>query len=161
MLAQDTWKVDIDGGVKDEDTKDALEGAKIEIIKDGATAKTLYANDRGKFDCLLEQNILYTVRVSASGYVAKLITVNTKNVPSDLGMKQNFKVIMQVRLFKEVPNVDFSILEKPIGNIFFDNNEKNFNYDIVDFNLTKKLEELQKEYEKKKKDTAGVCSGNF
>jgi len=150
-IAQPTWKVDIDGGVKDEDTKQALEGAKIEIFKGTSVIKTIYSNEKGKFSYLLEPSNSYTFKISCPTYIAKLISVSTENVPDNVEVTDNFLVKMQVSLYKEVPGIDFSVFDKPIGSIFYEKAERNFGFD-VDYELSKKVEQLQKEYEKSLKD---------
>ena len=151
VFAQPAWKVDIDGGVKDEDTKQPLEGSKIEIYKGSSIIKTIYTNEKGKFRYYLDPNEEYTFKVSFNKYISKLISVSTKNVPEKVDISGNFIVKMQVSLFREVPDIDFSLLDKPIGSIFYEPKENNFGYD-VDEVMGQKMEQLQKEYEKKMKD---------
>jgi CarboxypepD_reg-like domain len=150
-MAQPTWKVDLDGGVKDEDTKQMLEGAKLEILKGASIVKSFYTNEKGKFQYFLEPNNSYVVKVSYTGYVTKLIAVSTENVPDKVDISGNFIVKMQVSLFREVPGIDFSLLDKPIGSIFYEPRENNFGYD-VDASVGERLAQLQKEYEKNMKE---------
>lgn len=156
IYAQKAWKLDLDGGVKDEDTKLPLEGAKVELYKDGAIIKSVYANSKGKFSFLLEADQNYTVKVSYKGFISKLITISSENVPEKSNITENFFVKMQVSLFKEVPDIDFSVLEKPIGSIFYDKSEEKFGYD-VDYELSKRLEQLQKDYDKKMKENSAAA----
>lgn len=148
--AQKSWKLDVSGNVRDEDSKAAMKGAKLEITKGGAVYKTIYADDNGNFSYSLDPDNTYTVKVSYGNYVSKIITISTENTPSDEEVKQNFKANTEFRIFKRVEDVDYSVLDGPIGSIFFDATENKFDYNVVDFDLKKKLEELKKEMEKKK-----------
>jgi hypothetical protein len=150
-FAQKAWKLDLDGGVKDEDSKLPLEGAKVELYKDGNLIKSVFANGKGKFSFLLDPDQNYTVKVLYKGFISKIISVSSEKVPEKTNITENFFVKMEVSLFKEVPDIDFSVLEKPIGSIFYDKAQEKFGYD-VDYELSKKLEQLQKDYDKKLKE---------
>jgi len=152
--AQKSWKLDVEGNVRDEDSKEIMKGAKIEITKNGSPYKTIFADDNGNFSYSLEPDNSYTVKVSSGSYVSKIITISTENTPGDDEVKENFKAKTEFRIFKRVEDIDYSILDSPIGSIFFDANEKKFDYSVVDFDLKKKLDELKKEMEKKKAEQA-------
>jgi len=152
-IAQPAWKVDLEGGIKDEDSKQAIEGAKIEILKDASIIKTIYANEKGKFQYFLSPNNEYTIKVSSPGYVSKLISVSTTNVPDKVDVTGNFIVKMQVSLFHKVPGIDFSLLDKPVGSIFYEPKENNFDFD-VDASIGEKMEQLQKQYDQNIKEQA-------
>ena len=143
----------MDGTVRDEDNKDPIESAKIELYKDTSFIKLIYANEKGKYKLLLDPDLNYTVKVSMNGYAAKLITIDTRSVPENTDITSSFKVKMQVSLYRLIPGVDFSLLNKPIGSIFYEETEKNFGYD-VDKDMAFKLEQLQADYERSKKDKA-------
>jgi len=149
-IAQKSWKLDVSGNVRDEDSKAAVKGAKLEITKGGAPYKTIFADDNGNFSYSLDPDNTYTVKVSYGNYVSKIITISSENTPSDEEVKQNFKANTEFRIFKKVEDIDYSVLDGPIGSIFFDATENKFDYNVVDFDLKKKLEELKKEMEKKK-----------
>ncbi len=148
-----SWKVNVDGTVKDEDSKNPIESAKVELYKDTTFIKLIYTSEKGKYAFFLDPDMTYTVKVSMNGYASKLITINTRNVPDDTDVNGSFKVKMQVSLYNLIPGVDFSLLNKPIGSIFYDKDEKNFDYS-VDKEMSFKLEQLQANYEKSKKEKA-------
>lgn len=149
-MAQKSWKLEVDGNVKDEDSKEAMKGAKIEISKGGTIYKTIYADANGNFKYTLDPDNTYSVKVSIGSYVSKIITISTENTPTDEEVKDNFKAKTEFRIFKRIPDVDYSVLDNPIGSIFFNAEEKKFDYNVVDFDLKKKLEEMKKEMERKK-----------
>ena len=153
-FSQKSWKLDVNGNVKDEDTKEAMKGAKIEISKGGALYKTVYADGNGNFAFSLDPDNVYSIKVSIGNYVPKIITISTENTPNDEEVKSNFKAKTEFRIFKRVPDVDFSVLDNPIGSIFFNPDEKQFDYNVVDFDLKQKLEEMKKEIERKKAEKA-------
>jgi VCBS repeat-containing protein len=105
--AQKSWKLDVSGNVRDEDSKAAMKGAKLEITKGGAVYKTIYADDNGNFSYSLDPDNTYTVKVSYGNYVSKIITISTENTPSDEEVKQNFKANTEFRIFKRVEDIDY------------------------------------------------------
>ena len=110
-----------------------LFGSKIEITKGGSIYKTIYADDNGNFNYTLDPDNNYTVKVSIGSYVSKIITISTENTPGDDEVKENFKAKTEFRIFKRIPDIDYSVLDGPIGSIFFDADEKKFDYNVVDF----------------------------
>lgn len=151
-MAQKAWKLDVKGKVRDDATNELLRGAKVEITKGGAPFKTIYADNSGSFSFMLDPDNSYTITVSHNSYVSKIITISTENTPGDAEVKENFSASTNFGLFKRVPDVDFSVLDSPIGAVFFDPAENKFDYSVVDFDLKKKLEELKKAIEKQKAD---------
>lgn len=152
--AQKTWQLEAKGNVRDEDSKEALAGAKIEILKNGQPYKTIFADESGNFRYSLDPDNVYTITVSYNSYVTKFITITTENTPNDDEVTGNFNATTEFRLFKRIEGVDYSPLDSPIGSIFYDPEEKRFNFNVVDFDLKKKLEEMKKEMERKKAEQA-------
>ena len=150
VTAQKSWKLDVTGNVRDEDSKEAVKGAKIEILKGGVPYKTLTVDESGNFSYTLDPDNLYTIKVSYGNYVSKTITISTENTPSDEEVKENFKATTEFRIFKRIPEIDYSVLDSPIGSIFFNADDSKFDYSVVDFDLKAKLDALKKEIEKKK-----------
>ncbi len=89
--AQKSWKLDVEGNVRDEDSKEIMKGAKIEITKNGSPYKTIFADDNGNFSYSLEPDNSYTVKVSSGSYVSKIITISTENTPGDDEVKRILK----------------------------------------------------------------------
>lgn len=146
---QPKFKLEIDGIIKDEENGYPLENSKIEILSGGSVTKTFYTTVTGKFVFEFEPEEEFIIRCSKEKYVSKMITVSTKDLnlhPSKTD--DTFKFPIAVRLFKEMPDIDVSVLNNPIGAIFYEKSAREFDY-TVDKVLKKRLEKLQEEVEKK------------
>jgi hypothetical protein len=135
------------------DSKDHLEGASIQLfkVKNNQRVSSFPTGPNGRFKFQLEPNEEYTVKVCKQGYVCKIISVSTLNVASGAGVTTNFKFDAIIELFEEVKGVDYSILDKPIGQIFYNETMKVFEWTADPFTRTK-IEELEEEVQKKQKE---------
>ena len=119
VVAQPKWKLNITGKV--EENGKSLDGASIKIIKTGGATNLVYTAGNGKFSFTLDPNANYTVEISkAGGFITKIITFDTKNVPSDEDERmQPFALYMEVNIFKAYKGFDLSLLKEPIGKVFY------------------------------------------
>lgn len=143
----------LNGLVKDMDSKDHLEGASIQLFKTKGNQKvsTQPTGPNGRFKFQFEPNQEYTIKVCKQGYVCKIISISTMNVATGDGITSNYKFDATIELFEEVKGVDYSILEKPIGQIFYNETMKVFEWTADPFTRTK-IEELEEEVLKKQKE---------
>jgi tetratricopeptide (TPR) repeat protein len=128
VFAQPKWRLDLDGKVEENGKK--LEGANVKILKNGTEVANLFTSSAGAFKYSLEPNADYMVKVTKpGGYVTKLISISTKNVPSseDDGSFVPYK--LEVTLFKELPGLDVSALKDPVGKVFYIQAKNDFGYD--------------------------------
>jgi len=149
-FAQPVIKLSIDGIVKDEENGNPLENSTVEIMLNGVVVKTMITTATGKFFFDVDPEIEYVLKCSKGKYVSKMVTISTKGVSEKITISETFKFPIAVRLFKEMPELDVSVLNSPIGAIFFDKSARDFDY-TVDKVLKKRLEKLQEEVEKKLK----------
>jgi len=147
-IAQPVIKLTIDGIVKDEENGYPLENSVVEIMHNGKVSKTMITTVTGKFIFDVEAEVEYVLRCSKERYVSKMVTISTKGISEKIVTSETFKFPIAVRLFKEMPDIDVSVLNSPIGSIFFDRNATDFDY-TVDKVLKKRLEKLQEEVENK------------
>ena len=127
-MAQSKWKLDIDGKVEENGKK--LEAASVKIFKNGTEAASLFTSSAGAFKYSLEPNADYLIKITkAGGYVTKIISISTKNVPNTEDERDFMPFKMEVTLFKEAPGLDVSVLKEPIGKIFYVQSKNNFDYD--------------------------------
>ncbi len=143
-----TSKLVLDGLISDEESGDPLYNAKVELLDNDKVTHVVYTPATGKFvfDILPDQQLV--LRCSKDNYVAKKITVITDGISSKPGQEEVFKFPINVRLFREMPDLDVSVLQSPIGSIFYLPSKGIFDY-TVDRDLKKKIEKLQEEVEKK------------
>lgn len=143
---QGQWKLKLDGLVKDEETVKPIDNANIEILQAGISQKSTITGNSGSFLFEIEPNLELVIRCSKPGYVAKMITLSTSNASDSAA--DSYRFFMDIRLFREMPDLDVSVLNQPIGAIFYSRREKNFDY-TVDKILQKRLEKLQEEVDQK------------
>ncbi|MBL4758077.1 MAG: hypothetical protein JKY32_10765 [Rhizobiales bacterium] len=118
----------VDGTVKEGKVK--LVGATVTVYEDGNKTGSVIVNATGKFGFDLLMDHQYIIEFSKAGYVSKKISVNTKGVPpedAEFGFEFGG---WQVLLFKKVEGLDVSILDNPVGKIFYDPEDGGFNYDV-------------------------------
>ena len=97
---------------------------------------------------------LYFLEFSKQKYVSKIISIDTRDIPEKETL-HGFETFVEISLFEALPNVDFSILKRPVGKLLYNNKIKDLEYDdkyaksmqksLMELNnelLTKKTEEL-------------------
>lgn len=143
--------ISVDGMVKNENNV-ALEGAMIKVVsvETKEVLETTYAKKRGRFSVNVPHNDVVWIYFSKSGYVTKILEFNTIP-PEGVEIDNAVGFTLDMSLFEIVPEVDFSILEKPMGKVIYDSETKQLSFDL---NHTKKVQkEIQKlkaEYDKNK-----------
>lgn len=134
--------------VKDMDEGNKIEGASVIVLQDGAEIENVRTGRNGRFGLYLDFNHEFSIVISKNGFVTKNIYVNTHNVPEDLqAFGFEFGAII-VDLFKEMDGVDYSILEKPIGKLYYEPNVEQF---VTDNAYTREIQKGIEELEKAQK----------
>lgn len=145
--AQDANNLAVDATVKDQNGG-RLTSAKVSLIQDGSLVNKVTTGRNGRFDLYLDFGHEYIIEIAKSGFVSKRLYINTHNVPEDeQAWGYEFGGFV-VDLFKEVPGLDYSILDDPIGKVYYDPNIQNFEYDRSYTKLIRaKIDKLQDDYE--------------
>lgn len=125
LQAQDPNNLAVDGTVKDEDGG-RITGASIALYQDGAELKRVTTGNNGRFDLYLDFGHEYIIEISKSSYVTKKLYLNTNNVPVDEQLWGYEFGGFVVDMFKRMDGVDYSILDKPIGKVYYEPNVENF-----------------------------------
>lgn len=158
-FAQSEYKFYIGGIVKE--GKDKLDGAKVNIIMDGSPVESFVTAKGGKFAFELDMEHEYIVEFGMRGYVTKRIKVSTMGVPEEEAEFGFEWPKVEIELFKEVQGLDVSILDNPIGRIYYDKKQSDFDYDAkYTKEIQHKLDELQEELEKRKEAEKNL-EGNY
>ncbi|MCC7301691.1 MAG: hypothetical protein IT233_03520 [Bacteroidia bacterium] len=107
-----------------------LDSAIIRIYSDTTKPAllTVFTEKKGKCEFRLPFNKRFFIKISKKGFVTKIVEVNTKIPPAKKGI---YIFPFSVDLFKEVYEVDFSILKRPIAKVAFSINNSQFDYDYV------------------------------
>ncbi|MCZ2248221.1 MAG: carboxypeptidase regulatory-like domain-containing protein, partial [Bacteroidia bacterium] len=155
ILAQSTdgWGLELSGKVVDDANGKDLEGVLITLFQDKTEINKLTTVSNGAFSFRIPADNEYTLVFSKNGYTSKILSINTMNVPKEISDKTsvfNYRGA-KVYLFEVIPDLDVSILEQPIGKIYFDPSSKNFDYDKqYTKSIKTKVEVLSKALEEKK-----------
>lgn len=135
-VAQDN-NLAVDATVKDSDGG-RLTGAYVNLYQDGNLINKVTAGRNGRFDLILDFGHEYVIEVGKTGFVSKRLYFNTHNVPEDeQAWGYEFGGFI-VDLFREIDGVDFSVLDDPIGKVYYEARIQNFEYDRQ---YTKQLKE--------------------
>lgn len=150
IQAQDPNNLAIDATVKDREGG-KLQDATVKLIQDGAEINSVTTGKNGRFDLFLDFGHEYLIEIKKQGYISKKLYVNTYNVPEDeQAWGYEFGGFI-IDLFKDVAGIDYSILKKPVGKVYYDENISNFQYDReYTKEIQKEVTQLEKEYEAKK-----------
>lgn len=129
-----------------EDGKD-LSGAEINVYRDGKFVEKVTSDSKGRVDVNLEPGGLYEVTIGGSkNYIKKKLQINTKNIPpEDVAEDRYFPA--EVDIFKKLDGLNYSILEQPIGKIYYNPDKEEFDVDL-DYTKSMKaqLDQLQEDY---------------
>ena len=138
---------------------DKLNGVKVEIYKNGKLYKTVQTSAGGKYQVETELGANYKVKFVTGGYVSKFVTINTRGADTEED-RSDQTMIVDMTLFKDVPGVDFSLLDKnAIGVANFNTESQEPEWDMAYISrmkgqiqalvdrATKKEEELEKEFQ--------------
>jgi tetratricopeptide (TPR) repeat protein len=143
-------KVKIYGEIKDENSKKRLAGVTVSVTSGGSNITSQTTTSNGKFDVDLDYDKVYVFKFEKSGFVTKKLEVDTRNIPAAEQERGEFIRPIDMTLFENVPDVDFSVLNEPIGKFRYD---FQFNDILHDEDYTKqmkkKLDKLFKELEDK------------
>jgi hypothetical protein len=146
------FTLEINGIIKDDDNGRAIDGATVKVTtSNGQTVQSSITTGSGKFKFILEPNKEYLITANKPGYTGKIVSVNTKDVDVNSGTLDYYKFPISISIFKEVPGLDVSVLNSPIGSIFYNQTLKDFDYTADKF-LREAMEKMIKDMEKKKKE---------
>ncbi|MEX1131674.1 MAG: hypothetical protein WEC15_00480, partial [Flavobacteriales bacterium] len=151
--AQDV--VYIYGTVKDYYSSKKIDGVTISVFKNGSKLMDVQTNASGKYDVNLDYGADYKLVYSKNGLVSKSIAMDTRNVPEeDRVGGHGFN--LEMTLFNDLPGVDFTVLEQPIGKAKYYPDKSEVAWDIAyTEQIRNEVNRLMKEYDDSKKREAG------
>ncbi|HET6989954.1 MAG TPA: hypothetical protein VFJ43_01465 [Bacteroidia bacterium] len=89
------------------------------------TTDTVMTSYQGNYGFRLPLNSQFMITVSKKGFVSKKLHANT-HVP--VFSKGENTMEFEMDLYKEVKDIDVSILDKPVADIYFNSKSKSFDY---------------------------------
>ncbi|MBN4061591.1 MAG: hypothetical protein COA57_14425 [Flavobacteriales bacterium] len=120
-----------------------MDGCNIIISKNGVHSVHTMSKDNGEFEFSLIIGNDYLITFSREGYVSKIININTRNIPSQTLKPEYAFEEINVDLFQEIPDLDVSLLKKPIAKINYNKKKDSFEWDMVYNNtIQKQVEDL-------------------
>lgn len=153
-------KVKIYGEIKNETTNKRMDGVTVSLYESGSKVSSQKTSGNGKFDFDLDYDKIYKFKFEKPGFVTKKLEVDTRNIPPAEKERGEFIRPIDMTLFEDIEDVDFSVLEEPIGKFAYDYQMNDILHDEKHTKQMKKkldkmfkeLDDKQKELEKKKKD---------
>lgn len=140
----------IEGTVREEKIK--LSGVNVTVLLGGRLINSLVTPANGLFSFTLNYNNDYILQFSKDGYTSKKISVSTKGVPPEDAVDIFEFTGFEVALFKTIPDLDVSILQKPVGKISFISPDEGFDYDAAyTAAIQEQLQQFQQDLALKKK----------
>ncbi len=144
--------------VGDDDNGKPLNGATIEVYKNGVLVASESSASNGKVEPILLpvcEDCKYTVKIKKSGYVTKTAIVDgSYDYPEELPpgtVEQRF----DVSIFQSVPDIDFSFLDREpmVQFVIYSYGMMTFDKQEIDV-MQKKIDDLKKKMAVKKEELA-------
>ncbi|MBK9273185.1 MAG: carboxypeptidase regulatory-like domain-containing protein [Flavobacteriales bacterium] len=107
------------GMVTDKFTAAPLAEAQVRVYRNGERVRTLTTGQNGRYELLLDNNADYVIRFVMPGHVTKCFTVTTHG-PIWEGDHSIKEVFIEMTLFEQVPDMDLSFFDLPMGIARFD-----------------------------------------
>jgi hypothetical protein len=146
------------GTVKDYVSSKKLDGITVTVYKNGAKLAEVVTSASGKYEFNLDYGSDFKLVYTKPGMVSKNISIDTKNIPEEERVGGH-GMNVEMTLFQELPGIDFSILQQPIGKAKFDPTSKEVTWDLqYTDQVRSEIARLMKEYDDKKKREAGAAA---
>ena len=144
------------GTVKDYVSSKKLDGITVTVFKNGGKLTEVVTNASGKYEFNLDYGSDYKLVYSRAGMVSKNISIDTKNIPEEERVGGH-GMNVEMTLFTELPGIDFTVLQQPIGKAKFDPTTKEVTWDLqYTEQVRAEIQRLMKEYDEKKKREANA-----
>ncbi|HRN35433.1 MAG TPA: hypothetical protein PLL18_00780, partial [Flavobacteriales bacterium] len=144
------------GTVKDYNTAKKLDGVTVTVYKDGAVLNSVVTSANGKYEYNLDYGYDYKIVFSKPGIVGKNVSINTKGIP-DEDRQGGLAMNVEMTLFQDIPGIDYSILQQPIGKSKYDPSTGMLAWDLqYTEQMRAELRRLENEYDQKKKMEANA-----
>ncbi len=144
------------GTVKDYVSSKKLDGITVTVFKNGGKLAEVVTNASGKYEFNLDYGSDYKLVYSKAGMVSKNISIDTKNIPEEERVGGH-GMNVEMTLFTELPGIDFTVLQQPIGKAKFDPTTKEVTWDLqYTEQVRSEIQRLMKEYDEKKKREANA-----
>ena len=121
----------------------ALEEDNWKLVQEYKTDK------RGKYEIELFFDVIYKISYSKSGFVSKYVTIDCSNIPS-IDQVSGFEMKTIMTIFKKISDIDFSLLDEPLGKAQYNSQYNEMAWDIDYTNdMKRKLDDILIRYYEK------------
>ena len=139
--------------------KKGLDSALVSVYLDSSSTlvQKTESDEKGWLALRLPVGKFYIIQISKTGYVPKIITIDS-HMPKSF-QTGDYYFEFSADLFEEIQGLDVTMLKLPVAKIFFNSFAKKFDYD---YNYTAKINnDIKKLYEsykalKRKQDAAAT-----
>ena len=111
-------------------SNDIISSVTIKATSGGKVVASGITNQKGEFKMDLDFDKEYTINFSKSGFISKLITLNTKGVPEDKKYKCP-NMLVQITLFEPNECIKAEKLDKPIGRAVYFPKRNVIDWDMI------------------------------
>lgn len=118
--------LEIEGKILNQGTNPAATYT-VELVHNNGQIDTLLVNGKNKFKFALDKDAYYVIRISMTGYISKMVSVNTEILVETDGL---YRFMFETSLLKEeaLVHLNKDVTDMPIAIIYFDNDSNNFVY---------------------------------
>jgi len=111
------WNIKVDGRVTYENKR--LSGAVVTLMQNSRKIQEIITPLSGKFIFVLKPGNEYLIEVSKPGFVQKILSFSTKNIPDEV-VADGFPTFpVEISLFEDIEGLNTSILDYPVGRIAY------------------------------------------
>lgn len=143
--------VDVDIKMVDFATRKKLSGSMVTVYDGTKVVNSSNAGSNGNVKFSIPAGKKYKMVFSKEGKVNRFLRLDASEInASSLGGAKSATMEIEVSLFDEVPNIDYSYVENnPITEFYFESDPKLVFDDIIAARMAKKIEALMAEMDKK------------
>lgn len=123
----DKVSIDVEGTILCENR--TLQGALVNVTRDGKPFTSFLTDIDGSYNLYLPLGSEFVVTVSKKDYVKKFYTVSTSGVSNESANKKFPVIVADVELFVYYEGLDYSLFNDPMNKYYFNHKKDNFEYD--------------------------------
>ncbi len=124
---------------KDLDSLKIIDSAVVTVLNlDDKLFERVYSNEIGECFFKIPLNNQFVVKVSKIGWLTKTINIDTR---LNGNKSKKYRMLFEVEMFEDIHDINTTILNNPIANVFFNEYLKSFDYGFRYTNgINKKIE---------------------
>ncbi len=124
---------------KDFDSLKIIDSAVVTVLNlDDKLFERVYSNEIGECFFKIPLNNQFVVKVSKKGWLTKTINIDTR---LNGNKSKKYRMLFEVEMFEDIHDINTTLLNNPIANVFFNEYLKSFDYGFRYTNgINKKIE---------------------